>query len=206
MPKQLFPIPLPYADFVYDDQKGSPSTLNLEHLSESFRIADLLKQLSYEDASECVRPLRLLSGFKPAEMIDRLTDHAEKCGGPACIVSINSERMPDFIWSYDCANGVNRLVNLKRAGTHVFGVLSFPSAGGVCAYPESGPDEELALMILNSFARGYQENPRYRAADELLRVSSFDDFSDWQEKYEEALMEPILFPHPDTDEIQGEAS
>ena len=57
-----------------DDANPSPlepksSQLDLSHLAESFQLADLLKQLGHEDASEFVRPARLLTGLKPASLL-----------------------------------------------------------------------------------------------------------------------------------------
>ncbi len=176
MPKQIFPAIPGYSGQVYSDDSGAPTQLNLDHLAESFRMADLLKQLGHDDASQCVRPVRMLGGFKPAALVAKLHEYASQCGGLACIVCINSERLPEFIWSYAAANGVNDLVRLKLAGGHVLGLLCFPAAGGVTAYPENGPEQELYLLILNTFARGYATNPQYLAADELLTLTGDENF------------------------------
>jgi hypothetical protein len=201
MPKKIVPISLPHDGFIYDDEAGKPSTLNLDHLSESFQLSDLLKKLGHNDAGEFARPVRILGGFKPARMIERLREYADACGGSACLACINSERLPEFFWSYACSD-VNDLVRLKLAGGHILGFLCFPSCGGVDAYAEEGPDKELSLLILNGFARAYATHPEYLAAGELLALAdspadvktTLDAYSEWSDRHPINIHDEITFP------------
>lgn len=177
MPKQIFPAAPGYNGTVYSDEVGGPTQLNLNHLTESFQIADLLRQLGHTDAAECIRPVRLLGGFRPMQLVDKLRDYATQANGPACIACVTAERLPEFVWNYDCSNAVNTLVRLKLSGGFILGILAFHPNGGVAAYPENGPERELHLLLLNTFARGYAKNPEYQAAEELLnKVSKPESF------------------------------
>jgi hypothetical protein len=215
MPKKVLPIILPHKDFVYDDDANpSPlepksSQLDLSHLAESFQLADLLKQLGHEDASEFVRPARLLTGLKPASLIERLKRIAEDCGGVAALVWLNSERLPEIIWSYACSNGVNQIVGLALAGAHCLGFLRFPANGEITAYPEN-QEQELALSILNVFARGFAANPEYLSANELLAVAdpanveTLYAYSEWSDRHPINIHDEITFPNPGSTETVQE--
>lgn len=78
---------------------------------------------------------------------------------------------------------------------------------GIRCYPEQDEEQELKLLLLNFFARVCTPNPQLEAADApLLNVTTLDEFSDWQDKHEDALIEPISFPAPNTDHgLTGEA-
>jgi hypothetical protein len=203
MPKQVLPAVPGYNGQIYSDDSGTPTQLNLDHLDESFQLSALLQQLGHGDAAEFARPVHLISGFKPAALVEKLLQYSEDCSSPACIACINGERLPEFIWSYDCANAVNRLVNLRVAGGHVLGILIFPAVGEVCVYPESGDEAPLYLAFLNVFARGFATQPQYLPANELLSVGSLDEFSDWQEKFKDTLLDPIQFPDSRTETVQS---
>ena len=220
MPKKPRPIVLPWDNYVYDDDakpslEPKSATVDLSHLTESFQIAELLKQLGHDDASALVSPVHLLGGFKPAALVEKLLQYSEDCNGPACIGCINGERLPEFIWSYDIANAVNRLVNLRVAGGHVLGILTFPAVGEVCSYPESGEEAPLYLAFLNVFARGFAMNPQYLAANELLTLAgdenfkpenaetTLDAYSEWSDKNPIDIHDEITFPDTHTVSVQS---
>jgi len=220
MPKTILPVILPYKDFVYDDDaKPSPlepksSQLDLSHLAESFQLADLLKELGHDGAAECVRPVRMLSGFKPAAMIQKLHEYAETCSGGAFIVCINGDKVYETIW-YPAPNGVNQLVRIALSGGYVLGVVGLNTDGSFTANTEPGPDQPLSTFLLNCFAQGYLKNPQWIAAEELLTANSPDSFepqnleatldvySAWEDKYRDVLPEDsIQFPASSTESGQ----
>ena len=173
MPKQIFPAIPGYSGQVYSDESGKPAQLNLSHLDESFRMADLLKQIGYNDASECIRPVHFLAGFKPAALIEQLHQHAER--GRACIACINGNKMPELIWA-PAPNGVNDLVRLKLAGGHVLGLICLNDNGSFTTNTLPGPDQALSTLLLNCFGRCLRDNPKWVSAADLLTLNTPDNF------------------------------
>ena len=177
MSKQVFPAIPGYNGQVYSDDKGAPEQLNLNHLAESFHIADLLKQLGHNDASECVRPVHMIAGFKPAALIQQLAEHAER--GRACIACVNGNKMPELIW-HPAPNGVNDLVRLKLAGGHVLGFICLNSDGSFTSntLPTlSKQDQQLSTLLLNCFGRCLRDNPERVSVAELLTLNNPDNFA-----------------------------
>jgi hypothetical protein len=162
---------------------------------EDFQLTDLLRQLGKTDAAELARPIKLLGNFKPIRMLEQLKAHARECNGRAALVCIDKEKTTtSFIWDSDAGASLNRLVNLKMAGGWPLGYLTFPADGEVCAHPERCDEEELYSLLLNSFARGYADHPQWIAADEMLRVTSLDEYSAWSDKHGGILVDPIFIP------------
>jgi hypothetical protein len=172
MSKQVFPV-MPTSGQVYSDESGQQTGLNLDHLAESFRMSDFLKQLGHDDAAEFVRPVHLIAGFKPADLMQRLNVLAASCDH-ACIACINDDRLPEFIW-HPAPNGVNEVVRWKLAGGHVLGMICF-SGGSVTTYPVNGPDEPLSATLLTLFASGYQGQPDWIAAAQILALDKPESF------------------------------
>ena len=182
--KQLIPLP---SVSIYNDDGNVPTPPLLT--PEDFQLTDLLRQLGKPDAAELARPLRLLNGFKPMQMLSKLQEFASLCGGPAAIVCVRKpDMLPDFIWSYDAGNGVNRLVNCRANGGWVLGIMTFPFNGGFCSYPERCEEQELYLSLMHAFGKGY--DPQLIAAEQLLTIASkpadlettLDLFTDWEDK------------------------
>lgn len=206
MPKQIFPAIPGYNGQVYSHDSGAPTQLNLDHLAESFRMADLLKQLSLDDASECVRPVQMLAGFKPAALIEQLHEQAER--GRACIACINGNKMPELIW-HPAPNGVNDLVRLKLAGGHVLGFICLNADGSFTTntLPTlAEPDQALSALLLNCFGRCLRDNPKWVSAAELLTLNTPDNFeaqnvettldkwSDWTDRHPVTMQDEITYP------------
>lgn len=174
MPKKVFPI-MPANGQIYSDDAGSQTQLNLNHLAESFQLADLLKQLGQSDVAEFVRPVHMIAGFKPAALISRLNEMAGNWDR-ACIACINSDRLPELIF-YPCPNGVNQLVKLRVSGGHVLGLIGLNYDGSFTTSTENGPDQELRVSLLNAFARGCSTTPDYLAAEEILSLDTPENFT-----------------------------
>lgn len=169
MPKQVFPLLPGYDGRVYSDDSGSPEQLSLDHLAESFRVADLLKRLGHDDAAECIRPVRTLAGFKPAAMIEQLHEFARVHGQSSCIACINADKLPELIW-HPAENGVNQLVRIALAGGHVLGFIGVNSDGSFTTNTVSGPDRQLSALLLNCFGAGLRDNPQWIAAEQILSL------------------------------------
>jgi len=205
MPKQVFPLLPGYDGRVYSDDSGSPQQLNLNHLAESFRVADLLKCLGHDDASECVRPVRLLGDFKPIALIEQLRAYSRNCDR-ACIACINGDKLPELIW-IPAENGINRLVKIKLAGGHVLGFIGINQNGSFTTNTAPGPDQELSSMLLNCFGAGLRDHPNWIAAEQILPLNSADNFEPTSaemtlDKYSEWCDRNPLDIHQ---EIQGKA-
>ena len=141
-------------------------------------MSDLLRQLGHTDAAECVRPVHLIGGFKPADVADRFNEFAALFDH-ACISCVNKSREPEFIW-HPAPNAVNQLVKVKMEDGHILGFIGLNSDGRFVTNtePASASDEQLSVLLLTCFARGFSENPEYVSANELLNVAgkpeSFD--------------------------------
>lgn len=176
MSKQIYPPVLPKSGVLYDDDAAKPAAIDFNHLEASFQLSQLLQQLGHSDAAELARPIHLLN-LEPGKMLARLREYAEQSGGIACIALVNRQRLPEFIWSYDCADGANHLVRLKLAGGFILGFMIFRPDGSVECHPENGQDRDLSQAILNVWARGYVMNPKSLAAEEILSLDKPDSFS-----------------------------
>lgn len=186
------PLHLPNVHLYHDDATPKPQPMLTPEDSE---LSEWLQQLGRREASELARPVQLLGNFKPIQMLERLKALARECNGRAALVCIDRQNATTIlIWDSEADASLNRLVNLKMAGGWPLGYLTFPADGEVCAYPEPCDEEELYGLLLNTFARGYVDHPQWIAADEMLRVTSLDEFSDWQDKYEDTLQGQISFP------------
>lgn len=214
---QLFPKPK-QMDIINDDEirsiDGSPTAISRAPFlsSSDYQLSELLQQLGRDEAAILARPVKLLGDFKPAAMIAKLRETAEQCGGPAGIVLIRKDRMPEMLWSYDSANGVNRLVNCRMSGGFVIGRLAFSPNGSVSWYPESGEERELHELILSTLARAYMNDQKWIAAEELLSLADepfgpemmLDEYSQWSDKHPINLHDEIVIPSVNTENGQAE--
>ena len=154
----------------------------------TIRLSELLRQAGRDDAAILARPVKLLGNFKPAKMISDLQALAERCGGSACIVLIRKmDMLPEMIWSFDCGNGVNRLVNCRMNGGWIIGTLEFNTNDTVTWHAEDGDEKELYELLLSTFARGYMNNKRWEPAEALLALAN-KNFSDETVMNEFSLM------------------
>lgn len=186
------PLHLPNVHLYHDDATPKPQPILTPEDSE---LSEWLQQLGRQEAANLARPVQLLGNFKPMQMLEQLKAHARECNGRAALVCIDRKNVTTIlIWDSEADASLNTLVNLKMAGGWPLGYLTFSADGEVCAYPERCDEEELYGLLLNTFARGYADHPQWIAADEMLRVTSLDEFSDWQDKYEDTLQGQISFP------------
>lgn len=174
MSKQIYPL-LPKSGVLYDDDAAKPAEIDFNHLESSFRLADLLKELGHQDAATLARPVHMIAGFKPAALVERLNDVAAGWDR-ACIACINADRLPEIIW-HPCPNAVNQLVKLRLAGGHVLGFIGLNRDGSFSTSTESGPDQELRVSLLNTFASVYATTPSYLAAEEILSLNKPENFT-----------------------------
>ena len=198
------PLHLPNVHLYHDDATPKPQPMLTPEDNE---LSEWLQQLGRQEAAELARPIQLLGNFKPMQMLEQLKAHARDCNGRAALVCIDRQNATTIlIWNSEADASLNMLVNLKMAGGWPLGYLTFPADGEVCAYPEPCDEEELYGLLLNTFARGYADHPQWIAADEMLRVTSLDEYSAWSDKHGDILVDPISFPEPSTDKRQiGEA-
>jgi hypothetical protein len=186
-------LPLPNVSIYNDDAKALP-TPPLLTPSDS-ELSQWLQEMGRQEAAELARPIQLLGNFKPIQLLVRLKEHALECNGRAALACIDRKNATTvLIWDSEADASLNTLVNLKMAGGWPLGYLTFPAEGGAHAYPEPCDEEELYSLLLNSFARGYADHPQWIAADEMLRVTSLDEYSAWSDKHGEILVDPIFIP------------
>jgi hypothetical protein len=179
---------------IYDDDSAKPA--DRPFLSkEDYALTELLRMLGRDEAAEFARPVRLLGNFKPIAMLAKLKEYAQR--GKAALVCVDRENTTTVcIWDSEADASLSRLTNLKLKGGWVLGFLVFPESGTAECYPEESPERELYAMLLGLFARASSLSSQEQAADELFKVTSLDEYSDWQDKYQDALLDPILFPEP----------
>lgn len=193
---------------VYNDDELRPADCRVP-TTRARSLADMLQLVERLEVTKPAQPIRLLGDFKPIAMLEKLKNYAEQCNGRAALVCIDREAVSTvFIWNSEADASLSRLTNLKMKGGWVLGYMTWPEIGAVTAYPENGrdgPETECYSLLLNLFARASTPNPQLEAAETMLKVNSLDEFSDWQDKYEDAFIDPISFPPNTETELTGEA-
>jgi hypothetical protein len=220
------PFSLPNVEILDDNEIKSPLSGEPAQVAPEVAIitgadaqlTDLLRQLGREAAAEFARPVKLLGNFAPGKMIGVLKERAEQCGGPACIVLIRRpDATPEMIWSYATGNAMNRLVNCKADGGWVLGTICFPPNGDAAWIAEDGPGEETFELLLGTFARRFNNEKKWEAAEALLALSEKEmnqttlaDFSQWQDQHGSLVTDihsEIIFPiSTENGQVSGDLS
>ena len=165
-----------------------------------FRMADAkLRELLGCDPSELARQISPLN-FAPDTLLAKLKAHARE--GRAGLVCINrSNASVRIFWDSEADDCLSELMRLRNP--FILGYLVFPSNGVFVAYPSPGEDEPANQILLSHCGRVIT-SPQVQAAEAMLKVTTLDEYSDWQDRYKDALIDPISFPNPETG-LTGEA-